>query len=165
MAKQIQTGLANFPDGSTRAQRVYENSDGSQTSVTWEQADASAQIFRTVDGGLPEVVNAIFDLPASILVDSSPPDILSKVAFMDLAYANLGGSTVGITRYGEVIIAARASALPLVAASMERYDHATSFERDDVTEFLAILVANSIGGLTQAEADAITNNWPANGAA
>jgi hypothetical protein len=79
---------------------------------------------------------------------------------MDLCYSNLGGGTVGIARYGEVLQAARASVVNTVFAAIERYDHATAFEKSDVEQFLAILVAANVGNLTQGECDAIIAAWP-----
>ena len=94
-----------------------------------------------------------------------PPVALSKVAFMDLAYLFLGADLAGVSRYGEILLQAKASASPLVVASMERYTHASIFERDDVATFLDILVADAGVDVTQAERDAIVNGWPENGAA
>lgn len=89
----------------------------------------------------------------------------SKVAFMDHAYPLLGDGLEGVSRYGEVLTQAKESASPLVVAAMERYTHASVFEREDVATFLDILVADAGVDLTQAERDAIIDGWPTDGAA
>jgi len=96
---------------------------------------------------------------------TATPVTLAKVAFMDLAYPFLGVDLAGVARYGEILTQAKASVSPLVVASMERYTHASVFERDDVATFLDILVADAGVDVTQAERDAIVNGWPENGAA
>ena len=89
-----------------------------------------------------------------------PPVTLTKVAFMDHAYPCLGAGVAGIARYGNVISQARASVSDLVIAAMERYAHAQTFERDDVADFLDILVADPSVDLTQAERDLVVDGWP-----
>jgi len=90
---------------------------------------------------------------------------LSKVAFMDFSYPHLGGGFAGISRYGEILSQAKANTSPLVVAAMERYTHASVFERGDVATFLDILVADTGVDVTQAERDAIVSGWPENDAA
>lgn len=91
---------------------------------------------------------------------------LSKVAFMDLAYPLLGADHMaGIARYGAVLMQAKASTSALVVAAMERYAHASVFEREDVATFLDILVGDPSVDLTQAERDTIINAWPVHDAA
>jgi hypothetical protein len=86
--------------------------------------------------------------------------VLTKVGFMDMAYPLLGEGMAGVERYGHVLTQAKASTSPLVVAALERYMHASSFERGDVATFLDILVADESVDLTEAERDAVINGWP-----
>lgn len=90
------------------------------------------------------------------------PEVLSKVAFMDLAYPLLGAGLAGVGRYGEILLQSKASASPLIVAAMERYTHASVFELENVATFLDILVADPGVDLTQEERDAVVNGWPEN---
>ena len=155
MKKTLET-VNRLPDGSTIARRTYEGA-GTETTLEWRK-DAEGLITLTVDGGEPGPVEAIFDGDETP-VDAQPVT-LSKVAFMDMAYPLLGAGLAGVQRYGEVLTQAKASAAPLVVAAMERYTHATDFERDDVATFLDILVADPGVNLTSAERDAVVNGWP-----
>ena len=93
------------------------------------------------------------------------PAQLSKVAFMDLAYGHLGADLAGVARYGAIMLQAKASTSPLVVAAMERYAHASVFERGDVATFLDILLSDPSVDVTPGERTAIINGWPDNGAA
>jgi len=87
----------------------------------------------------------------------SIPSLLSKTAFQDLAVANLGSGTTGMTRFQAIIDACPAGS-GAVKFCFSRYEAAVTFEKADVANFTAIMVGASI--MTQAEADAILNNWP-----
>ncbi|MEX0299204.1 MAG: hypothetical protein AB3N28_09045 [Kordiimonas sp.] len=120
-----------------------------ETGQPWsgaEEADAFV-------AALPESEEIVEEVP-------SIPQTLSKVAFMDHAVDVLGGGLTGITRYGEVIKAARASESAPVITAMERYQNATNIECDDTAVFLDILVADADIPLSQGDRDTIIDGWP-----
>jgi len=153
--KKLTETMNRLPNGTTIARRSYDL-DGIPRSYEWTD-DGQGSVTLSVDGGEPATVAALFEGDT----DAAPaPAILSKVAFMDMAYPLLGAGLAGVQRYGEVLTQAKASAAPLVVAAMERYTHASVFERDDVATFLDILVADPGVDLTSAERDAVVNGWP-----
>ncbi len=149
--------------GDRKAQRVYVlNEAGETKKYLWTYEATTEATTLSVDGGEAVAVTSIFDgdTIAPTIAAMVVPKTLSKVAFMDLAYPLLGTGLAGVQRYGEVLTQAKASTSPLVVAAMERYAHASVFERDDVATFLDILVSDPGVDLTQGERDAIVNGWP-----
>jgi hypothetical protein len=65
----------------------------------------------------------------------------------------------GITRYGEILLAGRASVNPATVAAFEQYNRATNFRKDKVQVFLGILNRDS-KIVTNAEFAAIIAAWP-----
>lgn len=153
--KKTRETLNRLPDNTVIALRVYTDGE-TERLYMWEQS-AQGIVTLKIDGADPVPVSEIFDGDTE---ETSTPATLSKVAFMDMAYPLLGAGLAGVQRYGEVLTQAKASAAPLVVAAMERYTHATEFERDDVAAFLDILVADSGVDLTSAERDAVVGGWP-----
>ncbi|WP_417456176.1 hypothetical protein [Kordiimonas sp.] len=153
----------SFKTGNKKVQRVYAL-DGAGTTKTylWAYDAVTDATTLSEDGGDAVAVASIYDGDdiAATIAAIVTPKTLSKVAFMDAAYPLLGSGLTGVQRYGEVLTQAKASASPLVVAAMERYTHATAFERDDVATFLDILVSDPGVDLTQGERDAIVNGWP-----
>ncbi len=136
--------------------------------VTADSAEAAASLFpsenwtfEVVPGGTKhgakKNVDGTFTNPAAIAL----PNTLTKVSFMDHAYDCLGGDLSGISRYGDIIGQAKASANPLAIASLERYRHASVLERDDVANFLDILISDPTVDLTTDERNVIIDDWPA----
>jgi hypothetical protein len=64
----------------------------------------------------------------------------------------------GLTRYGGIIKAARASDADAVVGALDQYDDATNFRKDKVTVFLGVLVTAGI--VTAEEYAAILASWP-----
>lgn len=86
------------------------------------------------------------------------PKVLTKTEFQKHCHAQLGGGSVGLQRYGEILKNARSSTIDVVVAVMEYYDDATSTEKPEAANMIAIFVG--VGLATQTEADAVINNWP-----
>lgn len=85
------------------------------------------------------------------------PMLLSKTAFQDLSVAHLGAGMTGMARF-QAIMDACAGGSGAIKFCFSRYEAAQTFEKTQVANFTAIMVAAAI--MTQAEADAILNNWP-----
>lgn len=88
---------------------------------------------------------------------------MEKIDFMDHVYACLGGGLDGIAAFGAILMEARASTDPMVVAAMERYASANTFNRDESSVFLDILVAASDVTFSQAQKDKIIADWPMDG--
>ena len=102
----------------------------------------------------------------------TPPPVavvLDAAEWREYAYRQLGAilapagddaqkDAAGLTRYGGILKDGRASTDDTVIAAFDQYDDALRFRQDKVTIFLSVLLIAGI--LTQAEFDAIINNWP-----
>jgi hypothetical protein len=82
------------------------------------------------------------------------PVTYDSADWQEFAYGVLGtvalpaGTTeqkmlAGITRYGEILLAGRASVNPATVAAFEQYNRATNFRKDKVQVFLGILNRDS----------------------
>lgn len=89
---------------------------------------------------------------------STNPCTLSKTEYQDHCFTQLGGGATGLSRFGAIMKASRASTNDGVVACMERYDAAGSVEKADAQTFIALLVTALI--CTQQEFDNVINNWP-----
>ena len=98
------------------------------------------------------------------------PVTFDSADFQEYAYGILGtlavpnGTTdqkmiAGITRYGEILLAGRASVNPATVAAFEQYNRAVSFKKEKVQIFLGILNADS-EIVTDDELEAIIGYWP-----
>lgn len=84
------------------------------------------------------------------------PLVLSKTAFQDLAWAQLGGGTTGMARFNVIMNGCKTGS-DVLQAVYDRYQAALTFEKAKVLLFTQIMVPSV---MTQAEANAILNNWP-----
>ncbi len=66
----------------------------------------------------------------------------------------------GLTRYGGIIKAARASDADAVVGALDQYDDATNFRKDKVSIFLGVLAAPGVEIVTPTEYAAIVASWP-----
>lgn len=83
------------------------------------------------------------------------PIPLSKTAFMDLCWANLGGGATGMARFDEILEACRTTP-GAIRSACRRYEAADIFEKSNVAQMFAVIASV----LEEGEADAILNNWP-----
>ncbi len=97
------------------------------------------------------------------------PVVFDKADFKEYAYKVLGELALpngtadqkvsaGLTRFGEIIMAADASTNPSVFAAFDQYKDAKTYRKEKVALFLAVLVTATI--VTQNEYNAIINGWP-----
>lgn len=105
-------------------------------------------------------------------VNATVPAVLNKAAFQRYAYVQLGalqlpnGSAsqqmvAGITRYGQIILAIKASTDPATAAAYDAYTSNISFDFPYVALFLATVGPSPGSGITTStENAAILGNWP-----
>ena len=134
--------------------------NGSENTVLSE-----ADLWTGMDG-----VASVDDL-GEIIPDALPPVavVLDGAEWREYAYRQLGAilapagddaqkDAAGLTRYGGILKDGRASTDDTVIAAFDQYDDASRFRQDKVTIFLSVLLIAGI--LTQAEFDAIINNWP-----
>lgn len=83
--------------------------------------------------------------------------LLSKTAFQDLAWAQLGSGASGMARFS-VILKACANGNDVLQAIFDRYQAATLFARDQVKALTDIMVG--AGVMQGFEQLAILTNWP-----
>lgn len=84
------------------------------------------------------------------------PKNLSKTAFMDLCWTQLGGGSVGMARFN-VIMTACKTGDDILQAIYDRYVAADIFNKTLASQMLALMVGANV--MEQAEADAVLNNW------
>jgi hypothetical protein len=84
--------------------------------------------------------------------------VLSKTAFADHCYAQLGGGAAGIARFGAILKGAAASTSDGVYAALDRYRSANSVEKANAAVFIALMTADGI--VTSNESAAVLDNWP-----
>jgi len=85
------------------------------------------------------------------------PKVLSKTDFRAFAVTQLGGSTIGMARFQDIMDAAQASS-GAVKFCFTQYQDASAVVHADLTLFLGIMLGASI--ITQQERDGVLNNWP-----
>jgi hypothetical protein len=98
---------------------------------------------------------------ADLTVQPAPtpqPSLLSASGFQELCESALGGNSTGATRYGKIIRDMESSASDLVFSMYQRYLKTVIFDKPKVTQFLSVLVSNTI--ITGPERTAILNAWP-----
>ena len=92
------------------------------------------------------------------------PRILSKTAFMDVCQVSFGGNGVGRARFGAIIRACAVSPDDEVRFVYERFQGATTFDKDVVSQFLTLLISKDTALITppvsNAERAAMNSNWP-----
>lgn len=88
--------------------------------------------------------------------------ILSKTAFQDYAITVLGGGLTGMTRFMEIMNATKNSASGPVQFAWERYNAASSFEKDNTDLLTDVMLSDTItsGHIVQSEKDDLISNWP-----
>ena len=117
-------------------------------------------------------INSAYVVNPEHIPYAPPPPVavvLDGAEWREYAYRQLGAilapagddaqkDAAGLTRYGGILKDGRASTDDTVIAAFDQYDDASRFRQDKVTIFLTVLLIAGI--LTQAEFDAIINNWP-----
>ena len=89
------------------------------------------------------------------------PVLLSKTAFQDYAVSQLGGGTIGMGRFTDIMDATAASTSSIVRFAFARYTAAVTFEKINTAALTTIMAADTTTNhLTTDEQTAILSNWP-----
>lgn len=86
------------------------------------------------------------------------PATLSASAFQDLCVNNLGGNSIGETRFGAIVRTMSTSADDLVFSVYQRFIKSSTFDKSKSIQMFQILQNKGI--MTSQERNAIINAWP-----
>lgn len=100
-----------------------------------------------------------------------PPQVLTKAQFQIYSYATLGAvddpsgtaaqqQLAGITRFGQILLAMKASNDNATAAVLDAYNNNVSFDLPTVEMFAAVVGPAGSNIVTSAETSALIGNWP-----
>jgi hypothetical protein len=126
--------------------------DGGHPGVEWEQVPDG-----TTSGTKSNGDGTYSNPPEAAAI----PRILSKTAFQDYVVSQLGGDTVGMARFTEIMDATRDSSSGAVRFAFARYEAALTFEKTNTATLTEIMAGDDqTGHLTSDERTAILDNWP-----
>lgn len=101
----------------------------------------------------------------------SIPAVMTKFQFQQYSYVQLGAIAEpagtsseqmisGITRFGQILLAMKASSDPGTAAAYDGYNNNINFDLSYVTVFISLVGPTGSQIITQPEASAFIGNWP-----
>ena len=166
----IETGRAIDPmTFASLAAYLGNFTPASQVNWTVKQVpdDTQPGDFVTLDGQ----GNVTSVTPPAVQTPAPTPKPLTDTDFAEYCYAKLGviaaptsdpatQTAAGMVRRGGILLACKNTNDPATYEAFTRFTKATTYEQADVATFLAIIGPGGSRITTQAENDAIINEWP-----
>lgn len=123
----------------------------------WLAANPFAVVPDGTVHGATENGDGTFTNPAPPSEPSPKPRILSKTAFQDFVWAQLGGSVNGMARFNQILKAC-AGGDDILQAIYDRYVAADTFAKDQVNALTTIMVQANV--MSADEQKRVIVNWP-----